>query len=1115
MKRLETTALAVMMILSGAVMIMDFSNEADADLYDGSILKDRSPIKIDGNSDFTSANGVSSGSGTESDPFIIENFRIDASEETGIFINNTDKYFIIRNCRIFDGSIHEPIINDGILLRYVSNGSVQNCLLENNNGGVAGNSCSNMVVHNNTATSNFDGIRFYGPGSNLIITNNSCFDDGMAIQLRNDVDNSFVANNTCMRSRHVGIDIRSDCDNNIIEYNHCLEAYDTYYAEDSNAVGISVDYSSNNVIRYNNCSGNSARGILIEFSDNNLIEGNTLMNNKVRASGLSGSGLLISGSKYNIFRNNRMENCGIRFYSYKDNDTISNSIDRSNKVNGKDIVFLKGSTIPETISGDVGLVIISNCENKIVKDLVFDGISPGISVFHSSGIKINGIRLKNVLEGIIADYSEDVIIDNIEIDDFRHGISTYICRDLVLSNITLKNGVFGFYCLGLQFSVLENNEIFNVDEGIRIGGLPTSGSDIVKGNVVSGGRKGIFAGGSRHQIIENIIDSQEVFGIEITGTDIQISDNHLLANSVGIYILLKTEALIEKNNIFGNDVGIYSENDMIANVIRWNNISHSEGFGIDFFYDQIKDNSIYENVFYNNNKGGVQARDKGDASLWDDNSSSGNYWSDYGKRYGSSASNNGTVWNIPYVLADGISRDNYPLVNPPISLSGILRISRDHQREAPVDKDYSHTYRVPYSGDRPENITWSFSTNADWLTFDENHTLKGKPTSSDIGSYWVNISVTDGVLSDFTNFTITVLVKNFAPVITTNDTTSVNQWEKYSVDYDASDDSPILEWRLVTEAAFLSIDSRTGLLFGTPGLHDVGVFQVNVSVNDGELWDVNEFDLTVIDVNDPPMMNRSFTNILMAEDESSTYILSDIFFNYDNDPLDISVGAPENISASINNGMLTIVPGENWYGIGVLNFSVSDGHYDLTFLIDIRIVEINDPPSDLKIIFKNITLKEGGDQIVSASFFDPDIGDDANITWFVNGSVVSYNVTFNLSLPAGIYNLTLRVTDSSGNYTEISVPITVQSSFTPPDPDPDTDFPWIIVIAASMILLILAGTAAFFLRRRSKGEEETTQPIPSAPTTRRKPGDPLPDLEPIREIDPSEIRGGNLAGDPA
>ena len=48
------------------------------------------PIHIDGDADFTAANGVTGGSGTASDPYIIEGWDIDATTAHGIWIEETE-----------------------------------------------------------------------------------------------------------------------------------------------------------------------------------------------------------------------------------------------------------------------------------------------------------------------------------------------------------------------------------------------------------------------------------------------------------------------------------------------------------------------------------------------------------------------------------------------------------------------------------------------------------------------------------------------------------------------------------------------------------------------------------------------------------------------------------------------------------------------------------------------------------------------------------------------------------------------------------------------------------------------------------------------------------------
>ena len=67
-------------------------------------LRCHRPIIIEGDTEFTKDNGVVSGNGTKSNPFIIEDwfFRftiIDVIHDNyGIYIKNTSSFFIVRNC---------------------------------------------------------------------------------------------------------------------------------------------------------------------------------------------------------------------------------------------------------------------------------------------------------------------------------------------------------------------------------------------------------------------------------------------------------------------------------------------------------------------------------------------------------------------------------------------------------------------------------------------------------------------------------------------------------------------------------------------------------------------------------------------------------------------------------------------------------------------------------------------------------------------------------------------------------------------------------------------------------------------------------------------------------
>jgi parallel beta-helix repeat protein len=176
---------------------------------------------------------------------------------------------------------------------------------------------------------------------------------------------------------------------------------------------------------------------------------------------------------------------------------------------------------------------------------------------------------------------------------------------------------------------------------------------------------------------------------------------------------------------------------------------------------------------------------------------------------------------------------------------------------AHVGKYYSMNYTAT-DPDTPQNsLIWTMNTNASWLSFSANQQLHGTPSSSDNGWFWVNISVSDGNNTDFTNFSLFVIDETvnitYDPVIISQNVLTAYVGKLYIVNYSATDkDTPQnqLVWRLHTNATWLSLGNHT--LYGTPAVTDVGRYWVNISVSDGVYRDVTNFTLTVQSKQTPP-----------------------------------------------------------------------------------------------------------------------------------------------------------------------------------------------------------------------------------------------------------------------
>jgi hypothetical protein len=176
-------------------------------------------------------------------------------------------------------------------------------------------------------------------------------------------------------------------------------------------------------------------------------------------------------------------------------------------------------------------------------------------------------------------------------------------------------------------------------------------------------------------------------------------------------------------------------------------------------------------------------------------------------------------------------------------------ITTSNVNSANADELYSVDYEAT-DDDLSDTLSWDLDTNASWLYIDiSSGVLSGIPDESDVGSYFVNVSVSDdNGGSDFTDFTLSVLNPNNVPVIITDNINSVLEGELYSVDYEATDDDQdILSWILNTNASWLDIDSSSGVLSGTPDGNDVGSYWIEVTVSDGKgASDETEFTLEVL-----------------------------------------------------------------------------------------------------------------------------------------------------------------------------------------------------------------------------------------------------------------------------
>jgi len=283
-------------------------------------------ITIIGNAGFLAANastGIANGSGTAVDPYIIEEWDIDASSFEGIYIQNANVHFIVRGCYIEGGED----MNRAIHLNNCTNGTVTGNVCIDNYDGVALENSYGITVSNNSID-NEDwldeyGISIFGSSHDNIIVGNNCSHCDEGVYLSNSYNNTIV-NNTIYSNVGCGINLWLS-DGNTLVNNTCRS--------NSNE-GILLEGSGHNTLSGNNCTGNYLGIYLLSSSNYNTLINNTCDSN-------TDYGMEISSSGWNTLVNNTCTNNddGIDLYGSSHN-ILSNNTFSSNAFYG---IYLQSS----------------------------------------------------------------------------------------------------------------------------------------------------------------------------------------------------------------------------------------------------------------------------------------------------------------------------------------------------------------------------------------------------------------------------------------------------------------------------------------------------------------------------------------------------------------------------------------------------------------------------------------------------------------------------------------------------------------------------------------------------------------------------------------------------
>jgi parallel beta-helix repeat protein len=454
---------------------------------------------------------------------------------------------------------------------------------------------SNFTIINSGSGGREAGIKVTS-GQNTIY-NNTITNNYSGIYLKDHGDENNISSNTIILNEISGIKL-DNVFRNSISFNDIIQ----------NNVGIHI-YSSAHytVVSNNDIHENEMYGIYLYNSRSCSITNNSFFKN----------GIIIFGSMIQFWNTHSIEDntaSGKPIYYYKDMDGV-------------------------TVPNDAAEVILANCTNFTISNILTPGIGPGVELGFCSNNTIinNNISFSGAFAVFLYRSFYNIIQNNIVSNGDYQAITLYessfnnISGNYIYSNE--RNGIY-IHDSSTFNTVYGNNISMNNENGISMH-YQSSNNSIIGNHISYNNLSGISIGTSDNEINENDIFGNNEAGIRVGHWRNNIRNNNIfLNNDYGIKMETAKNCTFSFNNIIKNENGIYP--------------SYSEN-------NSFHHNNFIENLFHVLSHGNY-------INIWDDGIGEGNFWDDY---FGQDDGSNGRIaqdgvgdTNLPHK-----SMDNYPLMN--------------------------------------------------------------------------------------------------------------------------------------------------------------------------------------------------------------------------------------------------------------------------------------------------------------------------------------------------------------------------------------------------------------------------------------------------------------------
>jgi VCBS repeat-containing protein len=344
-------------------------------------------------------------------------------------------------------------------------------------------------------------------------------------------------------------------------------------------------------------------------------------------------------------------------------------------------------------------------------------------------------------------------------------------------------------------------------------------------------------------------------------------------------------------------------------------------------------------------------------------------------------------------------------------------------------EDQNFTREMNASDVDGDSLTWSISsspTHGIALVNSSTGYLSYIPNSNFVGLDSLKVELSDGFLTDQQIFNFVMIEKNDAPVFTDSTDTlafTLSEDQQLSRMINASDaEGDDISWsiRQAPTNGTASIISSTGMLFYLPNLNYFGSDLLTVQVSDGSLSSEITIYLSVLPINDAPVINELNSTLSFTQFEDQNFSREINATDVDADSLTWSLSIPPAHGiASIDSttGSLIYTPNDNYLGADGLSIRVTDGSLFDELVLQLNVIGVNDAP-----VITNpespLTLSTTEDNSLSYDLNATDADGD-NLTWSI--SSVPTNGSASINLTTGIMSYSPNVNFNGSDNLQVQV----------------------------------------------------------------------------------------------